>query len=65
MAYRWRYQDGEGHEVAGPQRRFDDQVAAEDWLGQVWQELVDTAVLQVTLLHNEAEVYGPMSLLPS
>jgi hypothetical protein len=65
VAYRWLYQDGEGHETAGPQQRFEDQVAAEDWLGQAWQDLLDNGVLQVTLLHDEAEVYGPMSLLPS
>jgi hypothetical protein len=65
VGYRWRYQDGQGKDVTGPQQDFGDQVAAEDWLGQVWQDLLDNGVVQVTLLHDEAEVYGPMSLLPS
>lgn len=65
MDFRWRYADEDGREVAGPDVRFTDQSAAEDWFGQRWEELLDQGVGQVTLLHGEAEVYGPMSLHPA
>ena len=65
MTYRWRYQDASGRDVAGPESVFDDQSEAEDWLGQRWAELLDAGVEQVTLLHTDAEVYGPMSLRPA
>ncbi|KAA2264353.1 hypothetical protein F0L68_08040 [Solihabitans fulvus] len=62
MDYRWRYQDAQGRDVAGPAETFDGQTEAEDWLSDAWQELRDAGADQVTLLHGEAEVYGPMSL---
>lgn len=62
MTYRWRYQDDTGSEVGGPQVVFDEQTDAEDWLTASWQELLATGIGQVTLLHGELEVYGPMSL---
>ena len=62
MRYRWRYLDDRGAEVAGPELGFDDQVDAEDWLSEHWPELFEGGVTQVTLLNNETEVYGPMSL---
>jgi hypothetical protein len=65
MDFRWRYADGSGRDVPGPDESFDDQVVAEDWLGGQWQDLLDAGVEQVTLLHGEAEVYGPMSLHPA
>ena len=65
MDYRWRYQDESGHEVPGPDVRFDDQDEAEAWFGEQWADLLDQGVHQVTLLHGEAEVYGPMSLHPA
>ncbi|MCP2260079.1 hypothetical protein LX15_003790 [Streptoalloteichus tenebrarius] len=64
MVYRWRYQDSAGGEVIGPDERFDDQASAELWLEDNWPDLLDGGVEQVTLLHNDAEVYGPMSLNP-
>jgi hypothetical protein len=63
--YRWRYQDEDGHEVPGPEVRFGDQAEAETWFGEQWEDLFDQGVHQVTLLHGEAEVYGPMSLHPA
>lgn len=65
MAYRWRYQDAEGREVDGPGEVFDDQTGAEDWFGRVWPDLRASGVAQVTLLRDESEVYGPMSLAPA
>jgi hypothetical protein len=63
--FRWRYQGLDGADVTGPDERFADQSAAEAWLGDVWQDLLDAGVHQVTLLQDEAEVYGPMSLHPA
>ncbi|GAA3876796.1 hypothetical protein GCM10022243_47060 [Saccharothrix violaceirubra] len=62
MEYRWRYQDAQGREVDGPQETFADQGEAEDWFNGVWQDLRASGVDRVTLLRDESEVYGPMSL---
>lgn len=62
MVYRWRYQDEIGREVVGPEVSFEDQTDAEDWLGEQWRGLHSDGVAQVTLLHGESEVYGPMGL---
>ena len=43
---------------------FSSQSDAESWLGEVWRSLVDAGAIQVTLLEDAREVYGPMSLLP-
>jgi hypothetical protein len=63
--FRWRYQDGDGQDVDGPDVRFADQTEAEEWFGEHWPELLELGVHQVTLLNEEAEVYGPMSLHPA
>ncbi|HEY3749778.1 MAG TPA: hypothetical protein VGL80_11290 [Pseudonocardiaceae bacterium] len=63
--YRWRYQGETGQDVAGPDVRFEDQAEAEEWFGEQWADLLEQGVDQVTLLHGEAEVYGPMSLHPT
>lgn len=65
MDYRWRYLDEDGRDVAGPDLTFADQAQAEEWFSQEWAELAEQGVRQVTLLHGEAEVYGPMSLDPA
>ena len=65
MVFRWRYQDAVSAEVSGPEVEFADQAEAESWLEQTWSRLLDAGVDQVTLLHGEAEVYGPMSLHPA
>jgi len=62
VEYRWRYQNAQGRDVDGPGIVFGDQVRAENWLSETWAGLLDAGVEQVTLLHGEAEVYGPMSL---
>ncbi|AOS65151.1 hypothetical protein [Actinoalloteichus hymeniacidonis] len=64
MAYHWRYQDEVGREVPGPEISFAEQTAAERWFETQWSELTDAGVQQVTLVHNGADVYGPMSLSP-
>ena len=65
MDFRWRYQDENGHEVAGPDERFADQGEAESWFSEQWSDLLEQGVHSVTLLHGETEVYGPMSLHPA
>lgn len=67
MAWQWRYEDATG--AVTPQaaeldagNRFSSQADAESWLGENWRVLLDAGVHQVTLLEEEREVYGPMSL---
>jgi hypothetical protein len=63
--WRWRLEDETGAEVrpgglSAPD--FPSQSDAESWVGEVWRDLVDVGVDQVTLLEGDREVYGPMSL---
>jgi len=62
----WRLEDAEGQEVqAGDghaEQRFASQADAESWVGEIWAELVEAGVDQVTLLEHDRVVYGPMSL---
>jgi hypothetical protein len=64
-AWHWRLEDSEGAEVtqgveASP--RFPSQSDAESWVGEVWRDLVEDGVDQVTLFEGDRQVYGPMSL---
>lgn len=63
--YRWRYQNADGRDTPGPELTFADQAEAEAWFGEQWADLLSLGVDSVTLLHGEAEVYGPMSLHPA
>ena len=65
MDYRWRCEDAQGNETSGPEEKFTEQTEAEDWLSANWQQLSEAGVQQVTLLEDEEELYGPMSLLPA
>ena len=49
---------GEGLVTTG----FPSQSDAENWLGEQWRDLADAGVEAVTLQHEGAVVYGPMSL---
>lgn len=66
MAWTWRYEDSGGAPVEAAEapagEPFPTQSDAETWLGENWRELLSAGVLQVTLLDNGREVYGPMSL---
>lgn len=62
--YRWRYTDGTGADVVGPELTFADRTEAEDWLAANWPDLIDGGIDEVTLLHAGEVVYGPMSLHP-
>jgi hypothetical protein len=65
-SWRWRFQDSSGAEVGSSfgTPTFPSQGDAESWLGEVWRDLADESVGQVTLLEGDREVYGPMSLAP-
>jgi len=65
MAWTWRYEGGDGGEVAAEApgaEAFPTQSDAETWLGENWRELLSAGVEQVTLFDSGREVYGPMSL---
>lgn len=64
MILRWRYQNSDGEWAPGPDITFDDQTAAEEWLNDMWPDLLAGGVEAVTLLDGESVVYGPMSLRP-
>lgn len=64
MDLRWRYADGTGADVPGPELTFADQTEAEDWLSANWPDLIDGGIDEVTLLSDGDPVYGPMSLHP-
>jgi len=67
--WRWRLEDASGGEVdaakvgtADGVNGFPSQSDAESWIGEVWQDLLEEGVDQVTLFEADREVYGPMSL---
>jgi hypothetical protein len=62
--WRWRLEDSSGNEVSSAEGspRFPSQSDAESWVGEVWRDLADDGVDQVTLFEGDREVYGPMSL---
>jgi hypothetical protein len=62
MAFRWRYLDAAGEQVDGPDQQLDSQQEAEDWFSADWEMLREIGVDAVTLLDDDDEVYGPMSL---
>ena len=68
-SWRWRFEDASGAEVgtaeggaASGVTGFPSQSDAESWIGEVWRDLLDDGVEQVTLFEGDREVYGPMSL---
>jgi hypothetical protein len=65
--WHWRFEDSSGREVATDDGNptFPSQSDAESWVGEVWQDLAEQGVDQVTLFEGDREVYGPMSLHPA
>lgn len=63
MAFSWQYEDESGTAV-GSSETFDNQGDAESWIGTAFSDLLGDGVVQVRLLDEQTEVYGPMSLLP-
>jgi uncharacterized protein (DUF2237 family) len=64
MAWTWRFEKSDGNEVSPPvePEEFTTQGDAESWVGEVWQELRDGGIDQVTLFEDGKKTYGPMSL---
>ena len=64
MAWTWRFEkaEGTGTGPAVPPGEVPKQGDAESWIGEVWKELLEGGVEQVTLLEDDTVVYGPMSL---
>lgn len=64
--WRWRYEDATGSETetaeGGSVSGFPSQSDAESWIGEVWRDLVEDGVHQVTLFEGDRQVYGPMGL---
>lgn len=61
--YRWRLEDADGQPLASQHSvPFPTQADAEAWFAESWEDLAGAGVAQVTLLREDAEVYGPMSL---
>jgi hypothetical protein len=48
----------------GGAEAFSTQSDAESWVGEQWRDLLESGVDAVTLLEDDREVYGPMSLHP-
>ena len=63
MGWTWRLESAEGTTLDDPvPPAHGNQADAESWLGEVWRELREAGVAQVTLLDGSTVVYGPMSL---
>jgi hypothetical protein len=65
FVWTWRYEDASGEPVSTPTgegQGFPSQSDAESWLGEIWRDLVDEGVDQVSLFEGDRMVYGPMSL---
>ncbi len=60
----WLYADEAGVEVSGPPVSFSDQISAENWLRDNFDELQDMGVVTVSLMDGERAFYGPMFLAP-
>lgn len=65
MSWTWRYETADGAPLDEPARKeFQNKGDAESWLGEVWRELLDGGVDQVSLLEDGRLEYGPMGLAP-
>ena len=68
MAWTWRFEKADGRVTPGPadlpEETFTTQSDAESWVGENWRHLAAHGVDQVTLLEDDAAVYGPMRLEP-
>ena len=66
MAWTWRYEKTDSSPVTleDTAPTFSSQADAESWIGEEWEQLLKAGVDGVTLLEDDREVYGPMSLHP-
>jgi hypothetical protein len=60
MSWTWRYEPETAD--AEYEGSFSSQSDAESWLGEAWRRLAEAGVTGVTLVHDGADVYGPMPL---
>lgn len=67
MSWTWQYRTSDGQIVAHSpgSQEFPTQSDAETWVGETWQELLESGVDAVLLFEDDHQVYGPMSLHPS
>jgi hypothetical protein len=66
MTWRWRYEKTDSSPVTLEDEvpNFSSQADAESWIGEEWEPLLKSGVDAVTLMEDDREVYGPMSLHP-
>jgi hypothetical protein len=64
MSWTWRYENGDGQPVAGPDEAFTSQADAESWIGQTWRDLLAAGSATATLVEDGRVEYR-MSLLPA
>lgn len=68
MGYHWLPESGAFSladlEAVGLRRKFEEQAAAEEWLGDHYGELLEQGVAEVSLYEEDRLIYGPMSLHP-
>lgn len=64
MTFSWRYDlsQAAAPDAERASQSFPTQSDAETWIGESWRELATTGVDAVTLMEDDHEVYGPMSL---
>ena len=64
VSLHWEYLDGAG-KPTGRSQSFPERDAAEEWLGQAWQELADAGVTEVELRDEDGgETLYRMALGP-
>ncbi|WP_262851843.1 hypothetical protein [Mumia quercus] len=66
MVWTWHFETVDGTPVTPDDDggTFASRGDAESWVGEVYTDLVDQGVDQVTLFEDGREVFGPMSLHP-
>lgn len=66
MVWTWRFETVDGTPMTPEDDggTFASRGDAESWVGEVYADLVDQGIDQVTLFEDGREVFGPMSLHP-
>jgi hypothetical protein len=54
VGFSWTYLDDSGEDV-GTSEQFEDREAAEDWMGQCWQDLLERGIEEVVLMDRERD----------
>ena len=69
MSYSWVFKQsrvtvkGAEHlSELGAGQQFESQAEAEEWLSEIWPDLQDAGIDEVTLVEDNDVVYGPMGL---